>query len=156
MAHNQELLDKNTEKWGSKVRILGLSIDDEASTVKSHVDSKGWGKVEHYQCGGETTAQEDFGVEGVPHIVLIDTYGKIVFIGHPSQRDLEKDIDTLLNGNKLDTETGDQSTEAPESKENYSDMNEAITKFKLEVQKFMDDYKEMWRTAEHAYMVLID
>jgi thiol-disulfide isomerase/thioredoxin len=27
MAHNQEMLTHNKEKWGDKVRIIGLSID---------------------------------------------------------------------------------------------------------------------------------
>ena len=38
---------------------------------------------------------------GVPHVVLIDTEGKIVFVGHPLERDLEADINTLLKGEKL-------------------------------------------------------
>ena len=27
MAHNQKMLEDNKEKWGDKVRIIGLSID---------------------------------------------------------------------------------------------------------------------------------
>jgi len=37
----------------------------------------------------------------VPHVVLIDTHGKIAFIGHPATRSLENDIDTLLKDEKL-------------------------------------------------------
>ena len=43
-------------------------------------------------------------VRGIPHVILIDKEGKIAFSGHPSKRDLEKDIDVLLKGEKL---TGD-------------------------------------------------
>jgi len=32
---------------------------------------------------------------------LVDTNGKIVYIGHPATRKLEEDIDTLLKGEKL-------------------------------------------------------
>jgi len=39
----------------------------------------------------------------VPHVVLVDTEGKIVFKGHPASRqDLEKDFDVLLKGEKLE------------------------------------------------------
>jgi len=48
MKHNQEMLEKNETLWGNQVRIIGLSIDAEASTVKTHVEKKGWSKVEHY------------------------------------------------------------------------------------------------------------
>ena len=61
----------------------------------------GWDKVEHFQCGPESKAEEEFGVEGVPHVLLVDTEGKIVFVGHPSERDLEADINTLLKGEQL-------------------------------------------------------
>jgi len=40
-------------------------------------------------------------VNGVPHVVLIDGEGKIAFIGHPAERKLEEDIETLLKGEKL-------------------------------------------------------
>jgi hypothetical protein len=34
-------------------------------------------------------------------VLLVDTEGKIVFVGHPSERDLEADINTLLKGEQL-------------------------------------------------------
>jgi thiol-disulfide isomerase/thioredoxin len=48
MAHNQKMLEDNAEKWGGKVRIVGVSIDQGTETVNKHVDSKKWGLVEHY------------------------------------------------------------------------------------------------------------
>jgi len=54
-------------------------------------------------------------VEGVPHVALIDTEGKIVFVGHPSERDLEADINTLLKGEQLTAKKENESAEgAPE------------------------------------------
>lgn len=51
-------------------------------------------KVEHYHVSnGKCTAAEDYGAEGVPHVLLVDTNGTIVFIGHPASRKLEADID---------------------------------------------------------------
>jgi hypothetical protein len=34
MAHNQKMLEEHGAKWGDKVRLIGLSIDNDASTVK--------------------------------------------------------------------------------------------------------------------------
>jgi hypothetical protein len=48
MAHNQDMLTRNAQDWGSKVRIVGLSIDDSTADVKARVELKGWDKVEHY------------------------------------------------------------------------------------------------------------
>jgi Thioredoxin-like len=87
------MLENRAADWGNNVRIIGLSIDDCDEDVKAHVESKGWTKVEHYRCGEDSTAQKDFNIEGVPHCVLINTEGKIVWIGHPSERNLEADID---------------------------------------------------------------
>jgi thiol-disulfide isomerase/thioredoxin len=90
MAHNQEMLTKNKEKWGDNVRIIGLSIDDSPNTVKKHVESKGWEAVEHYHVrNGECKASETYGSGGVPHVFLVDKSGKIVFMGHPASRNLE-------------------------------------------------------------------
>ena len=96
------MLVENAEKWGDNVRLIGLSIDSDADTVKNHVESRGWTKVEHYHVRtAGCTADKDFGVNGVPHVLLIDTKGKIVYVGHPSSRDLEVDINTLLKGEEI-------------------------------------------------------
>jgi Thioredoxin-like len=100
MAHNQHMLTERGADWGDKVRICGISIDKTLESVVSHVKAKQWEKVEHFQRAG-STASADYGVTGVPHVVLVDGNGKIVFAGHPATRKLEEDIDTLLKGEKL-------------------------------------------------------
>lgn len=62
-------------------------------------------------------------MEGVPHVALIDTEGKIVFVGHPSQRDLEADINTLLEGEQL---TAKKETESAEGAPQQEDPTAAI------------------------------
>lgn len=98
------MLEEHGDKWGGKVRILGLSIDSDADTCKKHVLAKGWTKVEHYHTKhAGCTASADFGVSGVPHVLIVDTNGIIVFKGHPAGRpSLEKDFETLLAGGKLE------------------------------------------------------
>lgn len=100
MAHNQEMLEHNGSRWGDKVRIIGLSIDQTTEAVVKHVNAKGWGKVEHLHKAG-SGSDDDYGVKGVPHIVLIGGDGKIAYAGHPASRKLEEDIETLLKGEKL-------------------------------------------------------
>lgn len=86
------MLEEHGERWGDKVRICGVSIDKDCPTVVKHVEAKGWKKVEHFHRAA-SSATEDYGASGVPHVVLIDTHGKIVYIGHPATRKLEEDID---------------------------------------------------------------
>jgi hypothetical protein len=50
----------------------------------------------------------------VPHVVLIDTEGKIAFVGHPASTDLEKGIEKLLKGEKLGAAGGDDDEEGGE------------------------------------------
>jgi len=100
MAHNQEMLAHRGADWGDKVRIIGISIDDSADTVASHVTKNGWTKVEHYH-QADSDASEKYGSGGVPHVFLVDNEGTVVFKGHPATRDLEKDIDALIKGEKL-------------------------------------------------------
>lgn len=95
------MLTKNGAKWKGKARIIGISIDDGVDTVNNHVKNKGWGAVEHFH-QASSSCSEDYGVKGVPHVMLIDSHGKIVFKGHPATRpNLEADIDTLISGGTL-------------------------------------------------------
>ena len=48
MAHNQEMLEKRKSEWGNKLRIIGVSIDQDKAKLKDHVNTKGWTKIEHY------------------------------------------------------------------------------------------------------------
>lgn len=97
MQHNQDMLTKRGSEWGEKLKIIGISIDQAKDTVAKHVDSKGWTSVEHYW-RGESDCSTVYGVQGVPHVMIIDRNGVIAFKGHPATRqDLEKDFDQLLN-----------------------------------------------------------
>jgi hypothetical protein len=52
---------------------------------------------------------------------LVDTEGKIVFIGHPNTRKLEEDFDTLLKGEKL---VGEGVSSADEGGESLEELKE--------------------------------
>ena len=42
-----------------------------------------------------------FSFRGIPFCVLLDTDGKVAFMGHPASRKFEDDFKTLLDGKKL-------------------------------------------------------
>lgn len=100
MAHNQEMIVKNKEKWGDQVRIIGISIDKTVEAVKAHVETNKWTDVEHFH-RASSSADNDYGVNGVPHVVLINMEGNIVFVGHPSSTNLEQNINDLLEGKDI-------------------------------------------------------
>lgn len=132
MAHNQHMLEEHAAEWGDKVRIIGISIDKGVEVVEKHVKVKGWEKVEHYHRGG-STASEDYGVEGVPHVVLIDTNGKLAYIGHPATRKLDQDIATLLKGEKLTGEgVGPGGEDEDEDKGEYKDLDLAAVRVEMD------------------------
>ena len=64
--------------------------------VKTHIKKKDWNRPIHYW-KAQSDYSDVYGIKGIPHILLIDKSGKIVFKGHPSARsDLAKDISKLL------------------------------------------------------------
>ena len=95
MAHNQEMLVKNAASWGTKVRIIGISLDDSTETVDAHVKSKGWTTVEHYW-DGPSGASDKWGIQGIPNCALVGKDGKITWRGHPGSVDLEAKINEEL------------------------------------------------------------
>jgi len=68
------MLVKHGAEWGDKIRIIGISIDNTREAVVKHVHDKGWQKVEHFHRGA-STASQDYGASGVPHVVLVDGEG---------------------------------------------------------------------------------
>lgn len=86
------------------MKIIGLSIDGDAATVKKHVENKKWLKPIHYW-RSKSDCSDVYKVSGVPHVMLIDTQGKIVFKGHPANRpDLASDMTKLLAGETISGE----------------------------------------------------
>lgn len=93
------MMVNNKGKWGEKIRIVGISMDKSPEIVKNHVKKQGWTAVEHYFIGNSISSHE-YGVEGIPHVVLIDQKGNIKYVGHPEAIDLEEAINSLVNSNE--------------------------------------------------------
>ena len=94
------MLEKNEEKWKGKARIVGVSVDNTKEVIKSRIDSKDWNKVQHLTLLGWKNDHgliKDFKISGIPFVCLVNKFGKTDFVGHPSQIDLEKRINELID-----------------------------------------------------------
>lgn len=98
MAHNQEMLVKNQEKWKDKVKIVGFSLDENVIQLSNRLKQTGWDKVDHYILPGgfKHEGSQILGCTGVPFIVLVNKQGKIVYTGKPNLPNIEEEIDALL------------------------------------------------------------
>jgi thiol-disulfide isomerase/thioredoxin len=102
MSHNQEMLE-NCPEWSGKVRIVGLSVDESLEELKKMIEEKKWDKVEHYQLqnGWEHPLIKEYGIDGIPTIILVDKEGDVVFYGHSPDIYPEKAINKLINGQSI-------------------------------------------------------
>jgi hypothetical protein len=152
------MLEKRGEEWKGKARIIGLSIDKDMPTLSNHLQAKGWTAPEHF-LRSDSDASQVYGVRGVPHVMLVDKQGVIVFKGHPASRpNLEQDIDDLIAGKSLtgagvwSGELGEEKKEE-ENEENSGKeldgekINSEIDGF-VEIQKKVMESEELKKAAE--------
>jgi len=165
MAHNQLMLEKKGEEWkAKKIRIIGLSIDNTRDAVVNHVNAKNWNSVEHFH-RAQSDCSKVYGVRGVPHVMLVDQQGTIVYKGHPASRpDLEGDLEKLAAGEKLTGEGIQElkaaaaagSADAPEVvPEGFKEINlEQVTEEVEQFKKVNEGYfsNEDLKTAANGLM----
>ena len=138
MAHNQVMLEKNAEKWGNKVRIVGVSVDQSKEDLKQRIQEKNWTKVVHYFFGENKEGMKVYGVRGIPEVLLVDQKGVIVYKGHPAHTNLEQNINDLLEGKSLDAPKEEEAKEVlqPFTKEDHKKLTSL-----LKDPKFNDELK---------------
>jgi thiol-disulfide isomerase/thioredoxin len=75
------------KKYDSKVNIVGISNEDEA-TVKPFIEKMG-DKMEYHVGITDKTSYRAYmeGIGGIPHAFLVDTSGTVVWHGHPATID---------------------------------------------------------------------
>jgi len=75
----------NEDFWADKVKIFGMNLDESKKGAQKHLTEKDWLNIEHYHVAQEKcTASRNYAGDGIPHLILIDKKGKIVYTGHPS------------------------------------------------------------------------
>ena len=114
MKHNQEMLERNPG-WEGKAEILAIALDENTESVIKRIDERGWNKVTSYWAGplgfGEV-APRKFDVNGIPTCALVHK-SKVLWAGHPSERNLESDINTLIEGKPLAIKAEEAKVQAP-------------------------------------------
>lgn len=69
--------------------------------MQSHVTNKGWTAMEQY-CVTDRKVMSQWDVPSIPHVMLVDQQGKVVFKGHPAYRpNLAADLTKLFKGQPL-------------------------------------------------------
>lgn len=97
MRHNQTMLQNNPH-WEGKAEIIAVSLDKDLSALKSRIPD--FDKVTHYwagQLGFNSETAKTLNVEGIPFCVLVNNK-QLLWSGHPSDIDVEKSINQLVNG----------------------------------------------------------
>ncbi|MDW8107359.1 MAG: redoxin domain-containing protein, partial [Armatimonadota bacterium] len=94
----KEEFPKLQARYGDKLAVITISIDDEPTPVKPYLERLGlWGMGEHFwagEGGGQSRVSRVFGIEGVPTAFLVNPDGVIAWRGHP----MELDIHAILAG----------------------------------------------------------
>lgn len=104
MAHSDSVMSRRAD-WKDRAVIIGASIDNGIEIIREHVDRRGWTHVVQTFCsegeaGWGCEAAKRYAVRGVPTCYLIDQSGRIAWTGHPSEIDVEKEIDALLGARR--------------------------------------------------------
>jgi beta-lactamase regulating signal transducer with metallopeptidase domain/thiol-disulfide isomerase/thioredoxin len=107
----------HADAWKDKLVVIPISIDEDAAPAKQHLIDHGWTHLNTYWTGGEeetgwqAPALRAFVFNSIPHSVLIDRDGKILWLGHPLSseggKDLAARIDEALNLNTGSPPTAD-------------------------------------------------
>ena len=144
MTRIQQLQEKNTEKWGTKLKIVGLSLDPSKEIAKQTVLTKHWNKLTNYFLGDDEAGMTLYSFLDV---WLVDQNGIIAYKGHPSLQKLEENINNLLDGRSL------LDTPKEEIKENFEPFTlEDFKKLKF-LMKDPKIIEQMTKTfkKEHEY-----
>ena len=97
IAHNQKMIEDNPN-WQSNVKIMWISLDDSTVEANKSIEDKSWGKVKSFWAGpggSDSEVAKKFKVDGIPKCFIVKN-GSILWIGHPSDRNLAEDINMLL------------------------------------------------------------
>lgn len=94
------MLKTNKDKWAGKVKIVAISFNEERDSLVKHINDKDWRRIEHYRMkkgwDSENKALIVLKLDGIPHVVLLDQNGSVIYMGHPYYCKIEEEINRLL------------------------------------------------------------
>jgi hypothetical protein len=100
MERIQEMLDNHEALWGNSVRAVAVNVDEKREEAAAFISEHGWTKLQHLTINGWNKADpllENFAIEGVPFVVLVDKFGKVDYEGDPNHLPLQGRIQELLS-----------------------------------------------------------
>ena len=136
MQHNQDMLEKNPH-WEGKAGILAISLDDSAEEVLKRFQEKQWDKIKNYWAGEQGFGAETpsvFGINGIPECFLVKE-GKVLWSGHPNNRDLESDINALIRGEPL--------SDGPKCEVTEEQLNQKVAQAEEVLQEFQNEFPNL-------------
>ena len=93
--------DLKREHGDDKVQFTAICIDQTDDELLDLIMENGWDNMQHYH-QAESKWNDDYKIQGIPTVMLVDTNGKIAFLGHPAYREsFQDDIQNLLNNEVL-------------------------------------------------------
>jgi thiol-disulfide isomerase/thioredoxin len=114
MAHNQEMLERNPA-WEGRAEIVAISLDDDKEIAQKRIAEKGWTKISNYWGGAggfKAAIPASFQIDGIPTCFLVKR-GKILWSGHPNERNLEEDIQHLCDNETLPANSSKEEGASP-------------------------------------------
>lgn len=84
------MLEKNVN-WKDRVRIVGVSVDDDKKMIKERVQDKKWHSITHLallEQKGYHPLIKDFKIKKIPFVCLVDKFGKTNYFGDPTSINL--------------------------------------------------------------------
>ena len=96
MAKLQKVAEARRD-WRGKVELITLSIDEDSTTPRKHLDNRGWTNTLNFWAGGDwgSATAKAFRISAVPSVYVISPEGKIIESGHGGGS-WANTVDTLL------------------------------------------------------------
>ena len=91
-------------EWGKDVRIIGINADQGRDVAKYFIDTNNYGKVENFYMH-ESLGGKIYGATAMPHHIIVDKNGTLVFSGGSEKRtNILEDLQTLSKGGVIEGE----------------------------------------------------
>jgi len=112
------------QKFGKRgVLFVGVTNEDDRTAITGFISSMGHSMtypVAIDDSGDMAQYEQKYSIRGIPHALIIDHNGKVVWSGHPMQPDFEEKLDVVAN--ELAQFKAKQSTSAPPPPSNAVDV----------------------------------
>ncbi len=87
------IMEEIHEKYAAKgLRVLGLSVDDETGVVEDFIEDNNI----KYSIAMDKNTSGDYGIRGLPTVVVIDAAGVVQWGGHPADEVFEKVVKAVV------------------------------------------------------------